>query len=289
MSIEPRSARRSRSRAGSLRQHGWPVIDVTRRSIEETAAAIIDLCNASSRQIGSVGESFMTKSARPWQVTRRCCSPQRAPRAGAARRRPGLPSRSLASDIDEREVEAPLRGQGRDCGRRRRASRARQGAGRRELAHAGRLVLGADQTLLRWATRFSPSRDDRRRRGAASRLSGRIHALHSALCLTRDETVLFATVDVRPAHLPAAAARTFIDRYLAAAGDAVLGSVGAYQLEGLGIHLFDKIEGDHATILGLPLLPLLAFLRQEGLSRRMSPHLPAPSSSAGRSRIRARR
>ena len=56
-----------------------------------------------------------------------------------------------------------------------------------------------------------------------------------------------------------------ISAYLDAAGDAVTTSVGAYQLEGLGIHLFERIEGDHFTILGLPLLPLLAFLRRERL------------------------
>jgi septum formation protein len=58
---------------------------------------------------------------------------------------------------------------------------------------------------------------------------------------------------------------SFLDAYLAAAGDRVSSSVGAYQLEGLGIHLFERIEGDHFTILGLPLLPLLAYFRSAGL------------------------
>ncbi len=57
----------------------------------------------------------------------------------------------------------------------------------------------------------------------------------------------------------------FLDAYLAAEGEAVLASVGAYRLEGRGIHLFDRIEGEHSAILGLPLLPLLGFLRQHGL------------------------
>jgi len=61
--------------------------------------------------------------------------------------------------------------------------------------------------------------------------------------------------------------RNIIDAYLDAAGDAVRGSVGAYQLEGLGVHLFERIEGDYFTILGLPLLPLLAFLRSRNLLR----------------------
>ena len=57
----------------------------------------------------------------------------------------------------------------------------------------------------------------------------------------------------------------FLDQYLADAGDTVMSSVGAYRLESFGVHLFDKIEGDYFTILGLPLLPLLNFLREKGV------------------------
>ncbi len=95
------------------------------------------------------------------------------------------------------------------------------------------------------------------------RFSGRTHELHSALsfCAT-------ARVSSRPWSTARLTCRAFgadfVDRYIEAAGEAVLASVGAYQIEGLGIHLFEKIDGDHATILGLPLLPLLAFLRREG-------------------------
>ena len=62
-----------------------------------------------------------------------------------------------------------------------------------------------------------------------------------------------------------AVSNAFLDAYLAAEGEAVLGSVGAYRLEGLGVHLFDRVEGEHAAVLGLPLLPLLGFLRQHGV------------------------
>ena len=76
------------------------------------------------------------------------------------------------------------------------------------------------------------------------------------MCSSDLQTV---TLHVRPLN------RAFIDAYLEQAGDAVLSSVGAYQLEGLGAQLFTAIEGDYFTVLGLPLLPLLAFLRQQGI------------------------
>ncbi|WP_305078919.1 Maf family protein, partial [Methylobacterium sp.] len=105
------------------------------------------------------------------------------------------------------------------------------------------------------------------RAGAAAhlaRLQGRTHALHSAVALAVDGAVAEVfVVTARLAMRPLDEAG--IKAYLDAAGPSVTGSVGAYQLEGVGIHLFDRIEGDHSTILGLPLLPLLARLRGRGL------------------------
>jgi septum formation protein len=75
--------------------------------------------------------------------------------------------------------------------------------------------------------------------------------------------VLFEAVPVARLTMRALSA-AFIEAYLDAAGEAVLGSVGAYQSEGLGVHLFERIEGEHSVILGLPLPPLLEFLRAEG-------------------------
>ena len=96
------------------------------------------------------------------------------------------------------------------------------------------------------------------------RLSGRTHRLNSALVLARGGEVLWRHVSVATLTMrslnPA-----FVGRYLARVGGKALSSVGAYQIEGEGIQLFEKIEGDHFTILGLPLLPLLAFLRGQGL------------------------
>ena len=97
----------------------------------------------------------------------------------------------------------------------------------------------------------------------SSRLAGRTHELRAAVAVARGADVLFKHVAVaRLTMRPLSDA--FLDRYLDAAGTAVTASVGGYQLEALGVHLFERIEGDHFTILGLPLLPLLAYLRTEG-------------------------
>lgn len=125
-------------------------------------------------------------------------------------------------------------------------------------------IVGADQTLALGKRLFSKPA----RRAAASEqlraLAGRSHELHSAVAVARAGKILFESTSVaRLTMRPLSEAA--IDGYLDAAGEAVTSSVGAYQLEGLGIHLFERIEGDHFTILGLPLLPLLAFLRSERL------------------------
>ena len=95
-------------------------------------------------------------------------------------------------------------------------------------------------------------------------LRGNIHTLHSAVCVMRGDAVLFENVDA--AHLTMRPfSDGFLDSYLDAVGDKALASVGSYQLEGTGIQLFERVDGDHFTVLGLPLLPLLDWLRQAGL------------------------
>jgi len=94
-------------------------------------------------------------------------------------------------------------------------------------------------------------------------LSGHTHELYSAIAFVRDGAVLFEQVGIARLTMRALSDR-FLDTYLDAAGDAAMASVGAYQLEGLGIQLFDRVEGDYFTVLGLPLLPALDFLRRNG-------------------------
>jgi septum formation protein len=132
--------------------------------------------------------------------------------------------------------------------------------------HPGRLVVGADQTLDLGGVWFDKPVDRDHAKAHLQAFSGKTHRLNSAVSVVRDGQVLWHVTDwaeltVRPLD-PA-----FIDRYLAAVGDAALGSVGAYQLEGLGAQLFTAVRGDYFTVLGLPLLQLLGFLRQTGALR----------------------
>jgi septum formation protein len=126
------------------------------------------------------------------------------------------------------------------------------------------IVLGADQTLALGHRRFSKPGSLKAAREQLSALAGRTHALHSAAALVSNGEVLFETVSTARLTMRALS-QPALDAYLEVAGDRVTLSVGAYQLEGLGVHLFDKIDGDHFTILGLPLLPLLAHFRKAGL------------------------
>ena len=132
------------------------------------------------------------------------------------------------------------------------------------LRHPGRIVLGADQTLALGERLFNKPAGRAQAADQLRALAGHTHELHSAIAVVRDGETLFA--DVAVAHMTMRAMNdAAIASYLDEAGEAVTTSVGAYQLEGLGVHLFEHIEGDHFTILGLPLLPLLDFLRRERL------------------------
>ncbi len=127
----------------------------------------------------------------------------------------------------------------------------------------GRLVLGADQTLALGAQRFAKPVDRAAARDQLRALSGRAHQLHSAIAFVQDTSVLFEHLGVAQLTMRPLSER-FLDRYLDAAGGAATASVGGYQIESLGIQLFERIEGDYFTILGLPLMAALDFLRQHG-------------------------
>ena len=120
----------------------------------------------------------------------------------------------------------------------------------------GRLVLGADQTLALGERRFSKPADRAAAREQLKLLRGQTHELHSAIALARDGVIVFEHREVARLTMRAFS-DGFLEAYLDAAGAAVTASVGGYQLEKTGIQLFERIEGDHFIILGLPLLPLL--------------------------------
>lgn len=127
-----------------------------------------------------------------------------------------------------------------------------------------RYVVGADQTLALGQRLFSKPAGRAQAAEQLRALAGSTHELHSGVAVVRGGEVLFSEVSVARMTMRSLGDRE-IDIYLDAAGEAVTTSVGAYQLESLGVHLFERIEGDHFTILGLPLLSLLAFLRTQGL------------------------
>ena len=132
------------------------------------------------------------------------------------------------------------------------------------IRQPGRFVVGADQTLALETRLFSKPAGRTQAAEQLRALAGRSHELHSAVAVVRDGKILFEAVTLARMTMRQLGDAE-IETYLTEAGEAVTTSVGAYQLEGLGVHLFERIEGDHFTILGLPLLQLLAFLRSQRL------------------------
>ena len=179
---------------------------------------------------------------------------------GAVLRAAGVPIEVHPADVDERAIEQG--NTARDPGEVA-ALLAREKAAAVAARLSGRVVLGADQTLALGERRFSKPADRAVAREQLKLLRDRTHELHTAIALVREGTVLFEHREAARLTMRAFSDR-FLEDYLDAAGPAVTASVGAYQLEQSGIQLFERVEGDHFVILGLPLLPLLRHLRQAG-------------------------
>jgi septum formation protein len=128
----------------------------------------------------------------------------------------------------------------------------------------GALVIGADQILVCDNEWFDKPADGPAAALQLRALRGRTHALATAVVCVRDGQRLWHHV-AQPRLRMRPFSDAFLHDYLTIEGDAVTTTVGAYRLEGYGVHLFDRIEGEHSTILGLPLLELLGFLRQYGI------------------------
>ena len=179
---------------------------------------------------------------------------------GEILRAAGLAIEVCPADIDERTIEQGSAA--RDPG-----EIATLLAREKALAVAarlpGRVVLGADQTLALGERRFSKPTDRAAAREQLTLLRGQTHQLHTAIALVRDGVILFEHREAAWLTMRVFSDR-FLEHYLDAAGAAVTASVGGYQLEKTGIQLFERVEGDHFVILGLPLLPLLLHLRQAG-------------------------
>ena len=172
----------------------------------------------------------------------------------------GVAVEAEPADLDERALEAPLKDSGASPEDVALVLAEAKAVAVSEK-HQGRLVLGCDQTLSLGDEVFHKPADMEGARRHLLALSGKTHHLNSAVVLARDGVVLWRHVGVAALTMrkldPA-----FIGRYLARVGAKALQSVGTYQIEGEGIQLFDKIEGDYFTIVGLPLLAVLGELRR---------------------------
>lgn len=172
----------------------------------------------------------------------------------------GLRFLAEAAHIDERALEAELLSASPgETAAQLAVAKAMDVSSR----HPGALVIGSDQTMSLGERQYHKPRDRAEARAHIESLSGKTHQLNSAVAVVRDGVCLWQHVAVARMTVRNLSAG-FIDDYLERAGASVLSSVGAYQLEGLGVQLFEAIEGDYFTILGLPLLPLLQILRELG-------------------------
>ena len=173
----------------------------------------------------------------------------------------GLAFETRPSDVDEDELKTVMKTEGAEA----TAGALAERKARHVAKQAPRsLVIGADQLLDCNDDWFDKARDPDDAAKQLRFLRGQDHHLFTSVCVVQDDTCLW-----RFSGAPRLRMRDFsdgfIESYLERAGDEAFGCVGAYRLEGLGAQLFDEIEGDYFTILGLPLLPLLKFLRSRGI------------------------
>lgn len=188
--------------------------------------------------------------------------------SGSASRRRLLEGAGVAfdvvrPDIDEEALKNELRAQ--EHAPEQQALLLAEGKALSVSRRREGLVIGADQMLALGEQIFDKPRDMEEARAHLMRLRGQTHELLTAAVVTSGETVLWRGLD-RPRLTMRVFSAAFLDTYLEQAGERVLTSVGGYQLEGLGAHLFDRVEGDYFSVLGLQVLPLLAFLRTQGIT-----------------------
>jgi septum formation protein len=166
------------------------------------------------------------------------------------------------STIDESTIKRRFRAEGRhprDCA----CALAEAKAAEISPRYRQSVVIGADQILVCGAEWFDKPADLAAARRQLEALRGRSHVLETAACAVRAGELLWIAASA-PQLTMRDFGEVFLDGYLAREGDAILGSVGAYRLERRGVQLFERIEGDYFAILGLPLTPLLGFLREQG-------------------------
>lgn len=177
----------------------------------------------------------------------------------------GLAFDVVPADIDEDAITAAMTSEN-DCVEAADIATALAAEKALSVARANSdaLVIGSDQVLARGRRLFSKAADIKEARQTLSALRGRTHELVSAVALASSNAVLWQSVETAELTMRAFS-DDFLDDYLAKNGGGILSSVGCYEIEGAGIQLFERFAGDHFTIMGMPLLPLLAELRNRGV------------------------
>ena len=174
----------------------------------------------------------------------------------------GVPFRVVPAEVDESALKRSLAGKVAPEGLAEALAAAKAEAVSAKFP--ADLVIGADQVLALGDETFGKPHDLIAARAQLERLRGRTHQLLSAVALARGGRIVWSKVDTASLTVRELSA-AFLDEYLARCGERLLGIAGAYEIEGLGIQLFDRVEGDYFTIVGLPLLPLLAELRARAM------------------------
>jgi septum formation protein len=176
----------------------------------------------------------------------------------------GLSFRQEPAPIDERAIEAGMMQRDGSIGAGELATRlAAEKAAAVSWLHPAAIVIGADQVMECEGRLFQKPPDIAAARAQLAHLRGRMHSLNAGLAVATGGEAVWRHLD--SAHLTMRDfSDAFLDAYIAAEGEALLGCVGAYRIEGRGIQLFSRVDGDHFTIIGLPLLPLLGYLREIG-------------------------
>jgi septum formation protein len=178
-------------------------------------------------------------------------------------RQAGLIFRQQPADIDERGLEADAAREGAVDGDSLATMLAQAKAEHVSRLAPGAVVIGADQVMSCGGKLYQKPPTIAAAREQLWELRGRTHSLHAGLAVARDGQSLWRHLG-RADLTMREFSESFLDCYVATEGETLTRSVGAYRIEGRGVQLFSRVEGDHFTIIGLPLVPLLAFLREIG-------------------------